>query len=195
MVASQVGAPQVSLWFWIVLSCTRKPASVWTTPLQPTWRRGTREGPKFLQYFVSHKAHEAIRKSVLHDALAGHGIGLLVNALDVPEALLLVLIVRAQDNGDDVELEPKTGAQSLAHVLEGHGQTGANELGKVGMLIVFKSIDDIVGNGIVAGLGAIVKVDMLDCEVQKVDSVMDRKGNHSSVGVGENGRDTAVKGL
>ncbi|CCF33358.1 hypothetical protein CH063_05563, partial [Colletotrichum higginsianum] len=131
----------------------------------------------------------------LHDALASHRIGLLVHSLDVPEALLLVLVVGAQDNGDDVKIEPKTRAQRLAHVLEGHGQTSTNELGEVCMLVIFERTDDVVSNGIVARLGGIVEVDVLDSEVNQVDRVVDCKGHDSCVGVGEDGRNSAVESL
>lgn len=50
------------------------------------------------------------RMGDLHDALAGHGISLLIDSLDVPEALLFVFLVGAEDNGDNVEVEPKAGA-------------------------------------------------------------------------------------
>lgn len=39
-----------------------------------------------------------------HDALAGHGISLLVNALGIPETLLLVVVIRTHHDGHNVQL-------------------------------------------------------------------------------------------
>lgn len=43
----------------------------------------------------------------LQDALSDHGVGLLIDTLDIPEALFLGFRVGSEDNRDDVELEPE----------------------------------------------------------------------------------------
>lgn len=42
----------------------------------------------------------------LHDTLPGHGIGLLVDTLHIPEVLILVFVVRAHNNGNNIQFEP-----------------------------------------------------------------------------------------
>jgi hypothetical protein len=120
---------------------------------------------------------------------------LFVDPLDVPEALLLVLVIRSHDDGDNVEFEPETRAQIRAHVLERRGETGSNELGKVVVLIVRKGLDDIVCNEILAHSEGIVEHNMLDGEVNEVNRVVDGEGDDCSVIIGEDCRDTDVDSL
>jgi len=69
------------------------------------------------------------QKHDLHDALAGHGIGLLIDTLDIPERRSLVcLVIRAHHNRDDIELQPESRAKCGAHVLDSGGKTSADEL-------------------------------------------------------------------
>jgi hypothetical protein len=131
----------------------------------------------------------------LQDTLAGHRVGLLIDTLDIPEVLLLGLVVGSKDDGDNIELEPETGAQRRAHVLERDGETSSNELDKVLMLISLDLGNDVVGDEVLALTHVLIERDVLDGEVVEVDGVMDSEGNDSSVVIGEDGRDTEVEGL
>ena len=132
------------------------------------------------------------RGSEVEDALAGHRVSLLVDALDVPEAGLLLLLVGAHDNGDDIQLEPETRAERRAHVLERGGQAGTDELGVVFVLVALDCLNDIVGNAIIAGAALFVKHEMLDGEVDEVDRVMDGESHDGRVVVGKNGRNADI---
>ena len=131
----------------------------------------------------------------LHNTLACHGIGLLVDALDVPEGLLLVLVVWAHDDGHNVQLEPEAGTQGGAHVLERGGEAGADEFGEVLVLVLFDLGDDIVGDEVGAHLHGVVEHDVLDREVDQVHGVVDGQGHHGGVVIGEDGRDAQVERL
>lgn len=144
---------------------------------------------------VSRLRGEAVQCHNLHDALSCHRIGLFIDPLDIPERLLLVLVIRAHHNGHNIELEPKTRAQAGAHVLERRGKTGTNELGEVLMLVLLNLGDDIVGNEVFAHAHSIVENNALDREVNEVDGVVDGQGDDSGVVIGEDGRDTQIERL
>lgn len=133
--------------------------------------------------------------SYAHDALAGHGVGLLVDALNIPEALLLVLVVRAHDNGDNVQLKPESRAERRAHVLERGGQSSPDELGEVLVLVLLDLVDDEVGNEIMTRLQAIVQHNVPNGEVNQVDSVVNGQSDHSCMVVREDSGDTKVERL
>lgn len=63
------------------------------------------------------------------------------------------------------------------------------------MLIALEGVDHVVGNGIVARLGLVIEVDVLDSEVNEVDGIVDGQSHDGRVRVGEDGRDTTVEGL
>src|SRR6187551_3230599 len=114
-------------------------------PRNPTCRRGTSDGPKFLAKTVSDgQSHDSRGGS--HDAFAGHGIGLLIHPLDIPETLVLVLVIWTHHNGNNIDIQPQTRAQRGAHVLECGRKTGTDELGKVLVLVALNLLNDIVGN-------------------------------------------------
>lgn len=131
----------------------------------------------------------------LQNTLAGHGICLLINALDVPEVLLLGFVVGSEHNRYNIEVKPKAGAQRRTHVLEGDGETSSNELDKVLMLISLNLVDDVISNEILALTHILVEGDMLDGEIIEIDGVVDSKCNHGGMVIGENGRDSKVQSL
>ena len=131
----------------------------------------------------------------LHDALAGHGVGLLIHSLDIPEALVLVLIVGSHHNRNNVDVKPQTGAQRGAHVLERGGETSTDEFGEVFVLVALDLLNDIVGNKVVAHAHSIVELDVLHREVEQIRGVVDRKRDDGSVVVGEDSRNTKVQSL
>jgi hypothetical protein len=130
-----------------------------------------------------------------HDALAGHGVGLLIHPLDIPEALVLVLVIWTHHNGDDVHVQPQPRAERGAHILECGRKAGTDELGKVLMLVALDLLNDVVGNEVGAHLHGIVKQDVLDREIEQVRSVVDSKRDNGSVVVGEDSRDTDIESL
>jgi len=106
-----------------------------------------------------------------------------------------VLVVRAHHDGHNVELEPQAGAQGWAHVLERGGQTSTDELGEILVLVLLDLGNDMVGDEVGAHLHGVVEDDVLDLEVDQVDSVVDGQGHHSRVVISENGRDTQIERL
>lgn len=106
-----------------------------------------------------------------------------------------MLIVGAQDHGDNIEIEPKTRAEAGAHVLESCRQTGTDELGEVLVFVVFEGRDDVVGDDVLAHAQGIVEYNVLDGEINEVGSVVDGEGHDGSVVIGEDGRDSTVEGL
>lgn len=101
----------------------------------------------------------------LHDALTSHGIGLFIHTLDIPERLLLVLVIGTHDDRNDIKLQPKTGAECWAHVLERRWETGTNEFGKVLVLVLLHLGDDMVSDQIGAHSHGIVEHNVLDREI------------------------------
>jgi hypothetical protein len=120
---------------------------------------------------------------------------LLINALDVPEVLLLGFVVGSEHNRYNIEVKPKTGAQRRAHILQSDGETSSNELDKVLMLISLNLIDDVIGNEILALAHILIEGDVLDGEIIEIDGVVDSKRNHGGMVVGENGRDSQIQSL
>ena len=129
------------------------------------------------------------------NTLAGHGIGLFIDALDIPEVLLLGLMVRSKDHGDNIQIQPETRAQRRAHILERDRETGSNELDKVVMLVSLDLSDDVIRNEILSLTHLLIERDVLDREVIEIDSVVNGKRNNGSMVIGEDGRDTEVQGL
>lgn len=133
--------------------------------------------------------------NLLHDAFTSHAVSLFVDALHIPEALLLVLIIGPYDDGDDVEVHPQARAQGWAHVLDGGRKASTNELGKVLVLISGDLGDDVFGNEVVAHLHCIVECDVLDGEVQEIDSIMNSQGYSSGMVIGEDSSNANVEGV
>jgi hypothetical protein len=131
----------------------------------------------------------------LHDALAGHRICLLVDTLDVPEALLLVVVIGSHDDGHNVELQPQARTQRRAHVLERGRQASTNEFGEVGVLVVLHRLDDVVGDDILTHAESIVEDDMLDRKVEQIHGVVNGEGYNRGVVVREDGGNTKVERL
>ena len=130
-----------------------------------------------------------------HNAFPCHGIGLLIDALDIPEGLFLVFVIRAHHDGDNVQLEPQARAQGRAHVLERGREASADKLGEVLVLVLLDLADHVVGDEVGAHLHGIVEDDVLDREVDQVHGVVDGQGDDSSVVIGEDSRDTQVESL
>lgn len=86
-------------------------------------------------------------------------------------------------------------AQTGAHVLERSGKTGSNELGKVLVLVLLNLLKDVVSNRILVHLQSVVKHNMLDGEVNWVDTVVDSQGNNCSLIIREDSGYAEIKCL
>jgi len=131
----------------------------------------------------------------LQNTLSDHGIGLLIHPLDIPETLLLGLLIRSQDDGNDIELEPETRAKGRAHVLESGGKTATDKLDKVVLFIVLNLLNNVLGNQVLILRHGLIKRNVLDGEIEEVGGVMDGEGNNGSAIIGEDGRDTEEESL
>lgn len=96
----------------------------------------------------------------LREALAAHGVGLLVDVLGLPK--LSCLGTGRNDDGDDVGLKPQARAQGWAHLLELGGQASSDELDKVLMFVLLDHRDDVVGNGVLLVRAVLVDVEVVD---------------------------------
>ena len=106
-----------------------------------------------------------------------------------------MLIIRAQHDWHNVQLQPEPRAESRAHVLERGRQTSANELREVFVLIFLNLFNDVVRNQIGTHAHGIVENNVLDGEIDEVDRVMDGECDDSGVIISEHGRDTQEEGL
>jgi hypothetical protein len=132
----------------------------------------------------------------VHDTLASHRVSLLIHSLDVEKGLLsLMVVIRAQNDGNNVKLQPEARAQLRCHILESSRQTSADEFGEVLILVSLDLVDHKVGDQVLALLDGVVERDVLDKEVDQVDRVMDGQGYDSGVIVGEDSGNTDVKCL
>lgn len=153
-------------------------------------------GTKVTEVNSSVAIHANIRFHLhLQNTLSGHGICLLIDALDIPEVLLLGFVVGSEHNRYNIEVKPQAGAQRRTHVLERDGETSSNELDEVLMLISLNLVDDVISNEILALTHILIEGDVLDGEIIEIDGVVDSKCNHGGMVIGENGRDSKVQSL
>jgi hypothetical protein len=121
---------------------------------------------------------EVHRKEEKLTTFAGHRIRLFINILRMPQGSLLNTVW--DDDGNDIHLQPKPGAEPRAALNDSFGHGSADKLDMVVALILLCGFNNEVGDEVSISLGAysIYRMDfewkMFDGEVDEIGVVVER---------------------
>ena len=124
-----------------------------------------------------------LRRAKVHEALARHGVGLLIDGQGRLELGLLKRVLEAalEDERHDVEFGPETGTQLGRHGGEGFGDAGTGEFVEVVVRVLGDGVDEVVREHVgfrgVGLAGFLFDVEGVYCEVDVVGSVGRAEGD------------------